>query len=453
MTRDRRQFAWDVVFALAMLAFVFFAARVARGQSPSGTIRVVAIPGVMPGQPVSQLPDKASFDDLQKDAWGAWNAAARGHITLAYATAPPYQLTAPRASCDDTTWEGTAAVASANLGFVGDAIAFYLNDSLCRYGGDAAVGGSTFRMTVMNIAIWMHEMGHKLGLWHKFGLTWGGEVLGFAWEGGVGDFSRATYKEYSDPNDVMGGGSHVGAMNLQLLGWMIPKFLDRLPVQQVTVTPGAWNAVSVRRADGRIYVLEINDEGTIAQPLDLRTNAMGSGSFVQSLHAGDVYDDEFGGVKITMTDQYSFQLETFTPAPLPTPTVGPPTTPTERPTYSTLSPTPSGGGTCWVVEPYIKCSPTPNATFSPSPTASATLTPSPLNTSTAAPAATATATPSSSPTVSASPSSTPSPRAPMVPTRTATPSKSASGGGCLGGAILTPFFIACGLATWKRRIE
>jgi hypothetical protein len=396
------------------------------------TIRVVTVPSVTKDQPMVILPSRSAFQTLSDQALGLWNVAAQGRIVLVTDIADPYQLTTVRAGCTDTTFESAAAASAVAGGHTGQKWVYYLSDVFCKYGGDAAVGDTSMRITILNASILAHEMGHSLGLWHCFAVHFNGET---------GNFSEVSLAEYSDPDDVMGGGFYVDAIDLWHLGWFAPPVLDRVPSQTVTIGVGARASVSIRNAIGITYFLEIPTAGATIR---VRSNFNGH-SWVDVLLPNDVYDDRIGGVRLTATSANTVRIETFVP---PTPTPHPFWSPTPVVTYSTaLTPTPVKD--CWVVEPFVRCSPTPTPVL----TAAFTATPP---TPTTIPAA-ATAVPPSIPTTTATATmgGTATPQLAVTPTRTPAPfvPPKAGGGGC---SSFTPFsvgVIVASFAAWRRRLS
>lgn len=407
-----------IVGALILFALL---ATFASGQTPA-TIRVVVLPGEFDSGGVSS---DATIGGAMDEVVKMWTAASLGQTVVTYAIGPR-SLIAP----------GNCHGASSDTGGLAfDKLIFLQQyDPVCRYGGEATLGGCCSYVNAgTNVYVVEHEGGHSwFGLPHSWGAFFNSVF---------GDFGNATIKEYGHPTDVMSGGDTVTAMWRYRLGWLAPVRVSR---------DGAWHRVHlepitqrqdafvIQRDEGMETWVERRVTNQAAESAQITISYNGVPTWVATIMVGGNYVDTVGGVEIRSLGGGDFSVRSVVPSfvPPPPPTPGPYVPP----------PTPQAQE-CWTVPGFVRCTPTPAATETPTVTPSATATATPTPTDTPTPELTSTEVPTQTPTE------------PPAATRTATPvppSPSIPGiprprGGCFGFSSTSIILTVGPLLWWRRR--
>lgn len=434
MIRPSRVFLILLIIVLGIVALATFAS----GQTPP-VVRVAVIPVYYDaaGPPAGE----AQIRDAMAEALGVFVQGSSGTTSFPVLIGAPYKATKVAGQC----FEGYTGKAIAASGLAADKYLLLTSDGGCRYGGEAAVGGG-FGFVNAGTASYViaHELGHMLGLNHANAMDC---IL-------PGNLSVCRFREYGDPIDVMAGGSTVQAMERASLGWPISflRHTTGTAVYAMADIEAGGGALFATRDDGLTYAIELRQQGFF-----VRFNYDARYNYVVTLKPGpdginyqSTYRDVTGGVQLRAIDATHLEVARFAVIP-PTPDPRPPT---PVPTWGP-QPTPKPDNECWVLKPYLRCSPTPTQTalnpIAPSPTMTA-IPPPPVPTSTPAPGppdtptqppAAATETPASA----ASPTQTP------AIFKTPVPIGSSGCGGSKKNAGLPAdsLFVLGAMLFWRRR--
>jgi len=169
-----------------------------------------------------------------------------------------YTIAVSSTACDTNqiaTDANNAAIASgAYLGAYTRLVYVFPYNSVCGWAGVATVGGSPSQSWVngggtttntLNLGIFVHEMGHNLGLYHSHGLDCDPVTLS----------GQCTQWEYFDSMDVMGSGAgHYNAFQKSRLGWL--NYGSSPPITTAT-TSGTYTLAPYESADSNSKALKV----------------------------------------------------------------------------------------------------------------------------------------------------------------------------------------------------
>lgn len=429
------------LIVIAISAILVLLATFARGQTPA-EIRIVVLPGEFtPGGGAQDSQIRTAMDEVT----AMWTAASIGRTRFTYQLGPRTLIQRNPGECNNG-WAGDAAQRAQAAGLSWDKAIFVQQyDNLCRYGGEASIGGGqAFENSGNNVFVYEHELGHMIGLPHSWGVFFVGVF---------GDFGNAQLKEYGHRTDVMSGGDTVAAMWRYRLGWLTPQRIPRdgqwhrVHLEPITQRQDAF---VIQREDGLEWWGERRTTGQAAETLDVTSTYGGVPTWAAAPGVGETVDDPVGGVTIRSLGGGDYSVRGYPPTFIPPVVVQP----TPGPIQNTPTPGPEE---CWTFKPFIRCSPTPAATETPtqSPTPTATeasvFTPTPAVNPDLTPTTVETEAPTETPTPE--PTSTPAPSATPVPPPSTVPGIPRPRGGCLGMNVFGIVLIGGGFAWWRRRLR
>lgn len=200
---------------------------VAPSYAPIADRRLLVVPVQWADRPMSAT-QLANATRTQSEITAWWGAASGGVEALTVRQTPVVNVT-PAVVCDDygvrdqvLAWVKTSEFAN----WPTNTALLWPENSGCWYGGLGQMPGSFTWMNSTSAKVWVHELGHNMGLPHANACTWEypGTPYSVFTPAQPSYLSRCRHMEYGNRYDVMGAGNDLSnGFNVQymnMIGWL-----------------------------------------------------------------------------------------------------------------------------------------------------------------------------------------------------------------------------------------